>query len=285
MKYTARKDTPLIDLLGQAFHGASKSTLRQMLKFGQVKVNGIKEKSGTTLVKEGSVMEVDKQAKDDRTNAPFKLVWEDEHLLVAEKEVGVLTSGEGITRKATLHKLVDGYVREQSEGKQKAFVVHRLDKEVGGLIIFAKSEEIQQKLKEKWQGFVKKYLALTDNKPNPESGTVDTYLIERKMTMIVVPKPTQDSVRAISYYQWLRHEKHRSLIEVTLQTGKKNQIRVHMAHIGCPIVGDRKYGDATGLDLDVRLLSYYLEIMHPVLDIPLKWELVPTKRFLNPELV
>lgn len=263
--------------------GASNSTLRKLLKYGMVKLNGKVEKNGSTRVTSGSQIEVDKKAKDDRkqVKAPFKLIWEDSHLLVIDKEAGVLSSGEGITKRPTLHKLADEYVKDTSNGKQRAFIVHRLDKEVGGLILFAKSEEVQQKLKESWHLFTKKYLALCHSKPQPEVGTIDTWLIERKQTMKVVPTNSQDAVKAVSHYKFLREEGDYFLVEVKLQTGKKNQIRVHLAHIGSPIVGDRKYGIETDVDRDVRLLSYYLEIQHPITGEVLKWELTPPKRFLE----
>ncbi len=278
MKYNVKKNSSLLDFLKIHYAGASNSTIKSYFKNEQIKINNIIAKSPDDQIKQGDVVEVLKEGEKSKVKLPFKLVYEDDAILVVEKVAGVLTSGEGITKRPTLHKLVDNYLQAKSKGKIKAHVVHRLDKEVIGLVLFAKSENIVEVLQTNWKKYTKKYLALTRNKPEKPSGTIDTWLIERSLKMNVIPAEIPGAVHAITHYKWLRLEKKNSLIEVTLDTGKKNQIRVHLSHIGCPIIGDEKYGDTT--KSQVRLMGFFLEILHPVTGKKVSWKLEPERSFL-----
>lgn len=278
MKYNVKKNSSLLDFLKIHYAGASNSTIKSYFKNGQIKINNTVAKSSEDQLKQGDVVEVLKEGEKHKVKLPFKLVYEDDAILVVEKVAGVLTSGEGITKRPTLHKLVDTYLQAKSKGKIKAHVVHRLDKEVIGLVLFAKSEKIVEVLQSNWKKYTKKYLALTRNKPEKPIGTIDTWLIERSLKMNVIPAEIPGAVHAITHYKWLRFEKKNSLIEVTLETGKKNQIRIHLSHIGCPIIGDQKYGDTT--KSQVRLMGYFLEILHPVTGKKVSWKLEPERSFL-----
>lgn len=279
MKYTVKKDSSILDFLKIHYAGASHSTLKGFFRNRQIRLNGQLVKVPEEAVKAGDQVEVQKEGERDKKKLPFKLIYEDEAILVVAKPAGILTSGEGITKRPTLHKLVDTYLQNKTRGKVHAFVVHRLDKEVIGLILFATSEKIVETLQTNWKKYTKKYLALSRNVPDKPTGTIDTWLVERNLKMNVVPKPAEDAVHAISHYQWLRFEKKNSLIEVTLETGKKNQIRVQLAHIGCPIIGDEKYGDTTRTQ--IRLMSWSLEIQHPVTGKKMHWRLEPEAAFLK----
>lgn len=280
MKYTVKKNSSLLDFLKIHYAGASNSTLKSMFRNNQIKVNEVLVREMDGNVQSGNIVEVLKEGEKQKKKLPFKLIFEDDAILVVEKPAGILTSGEGITKRPTLHKLVDNYLQEKSKGKKKAHVVHRLDKEVTGLVLFATHEQIVETLQSNWKKYTKKYLALTRQKPEKVSGTVDTWLIERNLKMNVIPAEIPGAVHAISHYKWLRLEKKNSLIEVTLETGKKNQIRIHLSHIGCPIIGDEKYGDTAKGKTQVRLIGYFLEILHPVTGKKMSWKLEPDKSFL-----
>jgi len=282
MKYTAKKNTTVGELLKIHYAGSSNSTLKNYFRKNQIKVNDQLVKTPETIINAGDVMEVLKEGELPKKNLPFKIVHEDDAIIVVEKPVGVLTSGEGITKRETLHKMIDNYLQEKTKGKVHAFVVHRLDKEVIGLVLFAKSEIIVQKLQDNWKKFTKKYLALSMSAPPKPEGTVDTWLIERNLKMNVVHQQIDGAVHAITHYKWLRFEKKFSLFEVTLDTGKKNQIRVHLSHMGCPIIGDRKYDDTFSENTNVRLMAAHLEIDHPVTGKRMVWKLEPTVSFLRP---
>lgn len=279
MKYRVKKAGKLIDFLKIHYAGASNSTLKNFFRNNQIKVNQELVKIAETDLKEGDEVEILKEGEKPRKNLPFQLIYEDDYILVVQKPVGILTSGEGITKRPTLHKLVDTYLQEKSRGRKHAHVVHRLDKEVIGLVMFATSEKVVETLQNNWKKFTKKYLALSSFTPEKPAGTIDTWLIERNLKMVVIGSEQPGAVHAVTHYKWLRFERKNSLIEVTLETGKKNQIRVHLAHIGCPIIGDEKYGDQH--KGQVRLMSYYLEIIHPVTGKKIKWQIEPDKKFLQ----
>lgn len=278
MKYTVKKNASILDFLKIHYAGASNSTLKSYFKNEQVRINEHVSKSLEDTVKPGDTVEILKQGEKQKVKLPFRLVYEDDAILVVEKVAGILTSGEGITKRPTLHKLVDLYLQAKSKGKINAHVVHRLDKEVIGLVLFAKSEKVVEILQNNWKKYTKKYLALTRNKPDKPQGTIDTWLIERNLKMNVVPEAIPGAIRAITHYKWLRFEKKNSLLEVTLETGKKNQIRVHLSHLGCPIIGDEKYGNST--KTQVRLMGYFLEIIHPITEKKMSWKSEPEKSFL-----
>ncbi|MBI3135124.1 MAG: RluA family pseudouridine synthase [Bacteroidetes bacterium] len=279
MKYTVKKNSTIQDFLKIHYAGASNSTLKNFFRNQQIMLNGQLVKLPEEQVKAGDSVEVLKEGVKDKKKLPFKLVYEDDSILVVEKPVGILTSGEGITKRPTLHKLVDTYLQQKTKGKVHAHVVHRLDKEVIGLVLFATSEHIVETLQTNWKKYTKKYLALTRSVPEKPEGTIHTWLVERSLKMNVVPKQTEGAIEAISHYKWLRFERKNSLVEVTLETGKKNQIRVHLSHIGCPIIGDEKYGDTT--KTQIRLMAYSLEILHPVTGKKMSWKLEPEPGFLK----
>ncbi len=283
--YRTPNPTTVIEALSHILVGASKTTMKQYLKHGRVKLNGVVVKIPDTAIPSGAVVEIGTQSKLlTKKKAPFQIVWEDPHIIVVIKPAGRLSSGEGIMRAPTMHKLVETYVKEQGSGQRGAYVVHRLDKEVTGLLIFGKTEAIQEKLKKEWKHYKKRYIALTEAKPPKQEGTIDTWLAEWKQTMRVVPETTSGALHAVSHYKYLRPEGENHLLEVELETGKKNQIRIHLAHIGSHIVGDRKYGASDKVHTQVRLMAYQLEITHPITAKPHKWEIQPDTRFLNPEM-
>ncbi len=281
MKYTAKKEMTAIELMKIHYAGASNSTLKDYFRKNRVKVNGKLAKLPTSRMMVGDALEIASIEKSISIELPFDLIYEDKAILVVNKASGYLTSGEGITNRPTLHAMVDEYVEDRSGGKANAYVVHRLDKEVGGLVLFAKSEEIVEVLQHNWKSFTKKYLALCRQMPPQEAGIIDTWLVEHQMKMHISQREVDGAVRAISHYEWKKYVKGNSLIEVTLETGKKNQIRAHLYYIGCPIIGDRKYGD-DGPKTKVRLMASELEIFHPVSSRRLHWKITPTKKFLNP---
>ncbi len=284
MKYTAKRDGTILEVLGDAYAGSSVTKLRKLLKFANVTVAGEQVRMADTMVKAGQLINVEKQDKPAvNIKAPFRVIWQDQYMIVCEKPVGLITAGEGITRRPTMHKLVDDYVKDATKSAQSAFPVHRLDKEVGGLVVFAKSEEIQEKLKSNWHQFSKKYQAITEKEPNPKQGTISTLLEERGLKMFVVEEAGPNTKEAITYYTHIKRIAKYHLVEVELATGKKNQIRVHLSHIGCPIVGDYKYGASNAFKRQIRLMATQLYIKHPITGKDLAFKIEPSTIFLHPK--
>jgi 23S rRNA pseudouridine1911/1915/1917 synthase len=143
-------------------------------------------------------------------------------------------------------------------------VVHRLDREVSGLLVFAKTEAVQEEIKNHWQENRKLYYALVEGDPKKEEGVIRSFLREGHDQRVYSTKIEEGARLAITKYRVMDRTPGYSLLEIELQTGRKNQIRVHLAEMGCPVVGDRRYGADATYERRIRLHAYYLSMKHPI---------------------
>jgi 23S rRNA pseudouridine1911/1915/1917 synthase len=293
MKYKLKRTATLLETIMEIYHGVSKQKAKQILSHSSFYLDGKKmDKHPKTMIPEGKEMEIINREKErpksiiPTRNNPVSIYFEDQHLLVAIKPAGILScENRDSKNEKSFHKILEAYILARQEKKQRLWVVHRLDKEVEGLILFAKTEAIQLEIKENWDKYTKKYLALTENRPPQEQGFIESWLKEGpKQVNISYPKEVEGSKFAKTEYQYLRKEKDFHLLEITLHTGRKNQIRVQLAQIGCPIVGDRKYGANDSVKRQVRLAACKLEFSHPVSGKNMLFEYQPHKKFFNPSL-
>jgi RluA family pseudouridine synthase len=291
MKYTARNTASLLDIVLEMYNGISKQKAKQVVSFSDFLVNGNKVRNHPKLIIEaGQVVEVIKKIKvDDQPTRPNKknpvvIYFEDKYLVVGLKPAGILScKDQNFETAPSFHKLLEAFILERDQQKTRLWPVHRLDKEVEGLIIFAKSENIQELIKENWYSNSKKYLALTEGKPNPENGVIENWLKEnRDQRVMVYSKEVEGSKFAKTEYNYIRQEKEFHLLEISLGTGRKNQIRAHLSSIGCPIVGDRRYGADDSVNRQIRLAAYKLEFHHPVTGKLLSFEYAPSSKFFKP---
>ncbi len=282
MKINVKKDQSLLELLGEVFPESAKTHLKKVIKYGFVSRKETVLKNPETLVKKGEILNYKKYNGKDiqQEKAPFQIVFEDEYLIAVLKPAGILTVGTTTETKKSMYKMVLDYVVKKSKHREKIFVVHRLDREVSGLLLFAKSEAVKKSLIEDWHENEKLYWALVEGTPQPASGSVESYVMEGpKQKMIIVDKGVRgaeyerggdhSNQRHVPQLATLRYKtlsKHNdyTLLEIRLETGRKNQIRVQLSHIDCPIVGDRKYGaDATYIR-QIRLFAFSLSFKHPI---------------------
>lgn len=171
------------------------------------------------------------------------VLYEDNDLLVVDKPAGLLTVATEREKSRTAHSILTDYIRTGcGRSRKRIYVVHRLDRDTSGVLIFAKSEEAKFRLQGRWKETEKKYLAIVRGKIEKSTGTITTYLTEDKAYKVHSTSDSTKGKLSHTVYRVLRTIKGLSLLEVTLLTGRKNQIRVHFAGIGHPIVGDIKYG-------------------------------------------
>ncbi len=266
MKSTITTPTTLLEHLFAGFATASRTTVKQRIAHGNVRVNGRLATNPAAMLKEGDVVEYIRQvSRVSKIKPPYPVLYEDEAILVAVKPAGLLTIGDRGTGGTSFYQVMQSHVREQSKGKEKLFVVHRLDREVSGILLFAKSEKLQEVIKNGWGETKKLYYALVEGHPKNEQGTVRSWLAEGHDQRVFSLKSEREGAKlAVTHYRVMDSTPDYSLLEVELETGRKNQIRVHLSDIGCPVVGDRRYGADARYVRRVRLHAYYLAIKHPL---------------------
>lgn len=193
----------------------------------------------------------------------FKILHEDIDLIVGNKSPGYLTVAAKFDRVNTIHNILNQYVRKGNSRSSKCvYVVHRLDQATSGVLIFAKSEKVQQYLKNDWKQTIKTYYAIVHGNLVKKSGVVESYLTEDDDYVIHSSQKDNDGKLAQTEYEVLKETPKYSLIKINLLTGRKNQIRVHMADLGHPVVGDTKYGKNDKYK-NLALHSSSIEFTHP----------------------
>ena len=203
--------------------------------------------------------------------AGIKILYEDRDIIVIDKSSGLLSVKANYEAEHTAHQLLTNYARKGNpKSKINLFVVHRLDRDTSGVLIFAKSYAIREKFAEQWENVEKKYLAVVYGQLAEKSGIIESYLAEGEDYKMQSVKNPKDGDFARTKYKVIKASKNYSLLEIQLLTGKKNQIRVHLSENGHPIVGDKKYKkDAKG-----RLALHALSIRfkHPFNDEEMTFE-------------
>lgn len=186
---------------------------------------------------------------------------EDRDILVVDKPAGLLTMGTDRDKTRTAYFCLTDYVRKgYSKSRNRIFIVHRLDRETSGIVIFAKNVDAKFRLQDRWNDTEKKYLAVVHGQCAQKSGTVATYLAENRARIVYSTSDRSKGKLSRTGYQVIKQTKDFALLEIDLLTGRKHQIRVHLAGIGHPVVGDQKYGkgdrDHPRLALHARLISF-----------------------------
>jgi len=189
------------------------------------------------------------------------ILHEDRDVLVVDKPAGLLTMGTDSDKTRTAYFFLTDYIRKgQSKSRNRIFIVHRLDRETSGIVIFAKNAESKFRLQDQWQDTEKKYLAVVHGQCAKTSGTITTYLAENKAHIVYSTRDRAKGKLARTAYRVLKQTKDFALLELDLLTGRKHQLRVHLAGIGHAVVGDQKYGsrdrDHPRLALHARSISF-----------------------------
>lgn len=280
-----KKEAPLFDFLLDALHGIKKTKLKSYLRENAISVNGKIVKQFDLMVKPGDTValvtdknEVNKQ----RLKSNLDIVYEDDLILVINKPSGLLTIATEKENWKTAYNYVHQYLKTKTKNPKPVFIVHRLDQDASGLLIFAKNIEVKMYLQENWHEFEKHYFAVTHGIPSKKSGTIESWLNESQTLKVYSsPHETRDSKFAVTHYDVHPFSKTNGLLLVRLDTGRKHQIRVHLASIGHPILGDEKYGGKENAKRSKRLAlhSCFLKIFHPKAGKPMSF-----KSPLPPEL-
>lgn len=262
-KYTVKSDTELMQFLLDTFPGKSRSSIKFLLKEKLVVVDGKQQSQFNHQLRAGqSVTILAEKQVAAKPLTGLKIVFEDDFVIVINKPAGLLTMGSEKERTRTAYAMLMQYVHTK-DIKNRVFIVHRLDRETSGLLLFAKSEKVKKKLQDSWNDTIveRTYVALVEGEVRKEKDTIVSYLRESKALKVHSSQNETYGQKAITHYEVLKRRKGSTLLKVNLETGRKNQIRVHMEEIGHPVVGDKKYGAKTNpigrLGLHAKVLAFH----------------------------
>ncbi len=242
--YRVKKEGRLIDYLTDI--GYTRTKVKQLMRHGAVEVNGRAAQGFDHVLRKGDRLSVRKDKKESKPGPSLgiNIIYEDDDLIVIEKPAGLLTIASETEKTKTAYYQLNEFLKLRTPRTgERVFIVHRLDRDTSGLIVFAKNETVKRTLQKSWKEVEKRYYALVEGRPAKKEG----YRV----------------VRAGSEY---------SLLDIHLETGRKNQIRVHLSDIGHPVAGDKKYGAKTDPLGRLGLHSYRLVFQHPVTGAPLRFE-------------
>jgi tRNA pseudouridine32 synthase/23S rRNA pseudouridine746 synthase/23S rRNA pseudouridine1911/1915/1917 synthase len=209
-------------------------------------------------------LQQDKKPNKLRKSGGMTILHEDKDLLVVVKPSGLLTVGTARDKSRTAHFLLNDYVRKgDPKSRNRVYVVHRLDQDTSGILLFAKSEKAKQFLQEHWDGTDKYYLAIVHGRLTTPEGKISTYLAENKAHNVYSTGDAAKGKLSHTEYRVLQETRQSSLVEVHLLTGRKHQIRVHFAEQGHPVLGDRKYGTTAPAAKRLALHARTISFLHP----------------------
>lgn len=276
----------LMEFLLQKMGGMSRTSVKSLLSHRQVQVNNRVETQYNYALSVGDkVVVLTSAANMELIHPKLRIVFEDNDLLVVEKKTGILTVPTNVgSRESTVLSVLKTYVRKANP-RNGVFVVHRLDRETSGLLVFAKSRELQEFMRDNWKLVTtdRAYTALVEGVVEKENDTVVSWLTENPKTTRVYSSFTDNGgKKSITHYEKLQNNADYSLIELRLETGRTNQIRVQMASIGHPVVGDRKYGNGVSPVMNrLALHAHLLAFNHPVTRQKMSFELPVPKEFFK----
>lgn len=257
-KYIVKENEILIEFLKKMFSNLSKNSVKSLLHNEKVFVNGNMTTKYNYELNVGDVVEIrEKVAKN------IDIIYEDKNIIVINKPSGLLTVATEKEKNKTAYHLVMEYLKKKNKNN-RIFIIHRLDKDTSGIIMFAKNERAKHLYQDNWNDIVKKrcYYAVIDGKMENKEGTIKSYLKENG-NMVYSVKDRSGKL-AITEYKVLKERKNISLLDINLKSGRKNQIRVHMKENKTPILGDLKYGEKSKLINRLALHAYKLELVNPV---------------------
>ncbi len=263
----------LIDFLAET--GYTRTKIKQLLRHRAIEVNGKEIKTQGCLLIEGDLLSIRKDRKKAMITPPMgiQVVYEDSALIVIEKPAGLLTIASETEKIKTAYYQLNDFLGLRDPGaRERVFIVHRLDRDTSGLLVFAKNEKVKQKLQGSWEKVEKRYYALVEGTPVKKEDVIESRLTETKSLRVHSSRYSDKAKLSKTGYRVLKSGRGYSLLEILLKTGRKNQIRVHLSEIGHPVAGDKKYGAKTDPLSRLCLHSCHISFKHPVTGEPLRFE-------------
>lgn len=267
-----------------AWPDLSGNRVNGLLHRGQVKLRGEVTTQFDAPVNEGDAVAINFTRPYTVLRHPrLQLVYEDEYVVVVNKGYGLLSVSRGAAKpETTAYNIVKNYLKE-CDSRQKVFIVHRLDRDTSGLMMFAKTPEAKEAMQHNWNNMVleRKYVAVVEGNVENDEGVIRSYLGETSAHEVFSTQDPQQGKLAVTRYNVLARGQGRSLVEYSLDTGRKNQIRVHSRELGHPIVGDRRYGASQSPIGRLCLHARTLRFVHPQSRNDMNFQLPVPAKFLK----
>ena len=273
-EFQVTEPAELMDFLMQKMSGISRNKVKSLLSNRVVLVDNTITTQYNFELKKGMKVQISR-AKNNREfkNPMLKLVYEDAYILVVEKKEGLLSVATDHQKERTAQHILNEYVK-RSHRFNRVFVVHRLDRETSGLMMYAKDEKTQHTLRDNWQEIVtdRRYVSIVSGDMERDAGTIESWLTDHKLYVSSSPVDDGTGRYAVTHYKTIKRANGYSLMELDLETGRKNQIRVHMSEMGHPVIGDERYGSDCNPIGRLGLHAFKLCFYHPVTGEHMKFE-------------
>ena len=268
LTFTAPEGEPvkLLDFLFASMPDAKRTTVKDYLKYGQVMLCGQVSTRFDDEVRPADEVKVNTTRQFQVFSHPrMKLVYEDDDIIVVDKGYGLLSMGNDKIKDGTAYSILRDYLKRK-DPRNKLFIVHRLDQATSGLMMFAKNVQAKETMQHNWNNMVleRQYVAVIESALEPSDGEIRSYLAENSAHEVYSTGNPGEGQLAVTYYHTVRSRKPYSMVELSLATGRKNQIRVHMKDAGHPIVGDKRYGARTSPLHRLCLHARTLRFVHPI---------------------
>lgn len=265
-KVSEGQPAALLDFLFASMPDKPRTTVKDYLKHRQVMVGSNVTTRFDQPLNPGDEVKINTTREFQTFSHPrLRLVYEDDDIIVVDKGYGLLSMGTDKVKDGTAYSILREYVKRK-DPRNKIFIVHRLDRDTTGLMMFAKTQKAKETMQHNWNNMVleRRYVAVVEGTLDPEKGEIRSYLAENAAHEVYSTNNPEEGQLAVTYYTTLRTRAPYSLVELSLATGRKNQIRVHMKDAGHPIVGDRRYGAKSSPIHRLCLHAATLRFVHPV---------------------
>lgn len=261
--FTVAEDTTLLEFLLANLKSKSRNNVKNLMKTGFCALDGEIVTKFDHPLRAGQVLTISPE-NAVRTALPFEILFEDEHIIVIDKPAGLLSIANEHEKERTAYRYLSEYMKS-GEKRGKIFIIHRLDRDTSGVVMFAKDEKTKVAYQDNWDKLVRRrgYTAVCEGEPPEENGTISSYLRETKDHRVYATDSAHRSKKAITRYTVKRTNGKYSLLDIEIDTGRKNQIRVQLSELGCPVVGDKKYGAESNPIRRLALHASVLEIDSP----------------------
>lgn len=262
--YTVSESTTLLPFLLSSVKGKSRNNVKSLLSRRLVAVDGVPVSQFDTPLAPGQRVSILSTSAPRADALPFPILYEDEHLIVVNKPAKLLSVATDKEKTRTAYHMVTDYVKSKRVD-DRIFVLHRLDRDTSGVLMFARDPETKELFQSHWNDMVTRrgYLAVVEGVPKPDRDTIRSFLVETDTHLSFSGQPGKGAKEAITSYQVVKAGNGYSLLDIAIETGRKNQIRVHMKERGCPVAGDKQYGARTNPIGRLCLHANELSFTHP----------------------